>query len=156
MRIDTVKGTGSVKIEEISPDQPLYRLKAEENMAVFHTDRYDRAPLVIKGAASGPELLASAVFADGQWFLPVTGKPPVFLSAFRKVRPMPAAQPLGNRPRQPDLLVNLTRLANAHKPDSGPHPSPSSAHTSGLGHRLLLSGLPQGYRTNPEACQAPA
>ena len=39
-------------------------LQADENMIIFHTKRYNTSPLIVKGAASGPELLASAVFSD--------------------------------------------------------------------------------------------
>ena len=62
--IDKAAGTGRVEIMEIGNDHPLYRLKADENLVIFHTDRYKSSPLVVKGAAAGPELLASAVFAD--------------------------------------------------------------------------------------------
>ena len=62
--IDKAAGTGRVEIMEIGTDHPLYRLKADENLVIFHTDRYKSSPLVVKGAAAGPELLASAVFAD--------------------------------------------------------------------------------------------
>ena len=43
---------------------PLYRLKKNENLVAFTTDRYVTAPLIIKGAAAGAELAAAGIFAD--------------------------------------------------------------------------------------------
>lgn len=39
-------------------------LKEDENLVSFHTERYATSPLIVKGAAAGPELAAAGIFAD--------------------------------------------------------------------------------------------
>lgn len=43
---------------------PLYRLKAQENLCEFHTARYDPDPLIMKGPGAAPDITASGIFAD--------------------------------------------------------------------------------------------
>jgi aspartokinase/homoserine dehydrogenase 1 len=42
----------------------LYRLKSIENLVAFETDRYSASPMIIKGAAAGPDLAAAGIFSD--------------------------------------------------------------------------------------------
>jgi len=60
------KEANSVKcaLESVDNTDPLYRLKANENLVSFETSRYTTSPLIVKGAAAGPELAASGVFSD--------------------------------------------------------------------------------------------
>ena len=55
----------SVKLVAVDTTSPLFRLKANENLVAFETARYGtNSPLIIKGAAAGPELAAAGIFAD--------------------------------------------------------------------------------------------
>ncbi|CAB9526424.1 aspartokinase/homoserine dehydrogenase, chloroplastic [Seminavis robusta] len=59
-------GTGKCKCQllEIPNTEALFRLKRNENLVAFDTKRYETSPLIVKGAAAGPELAASGIFAD--------------------------------------------------------------------------------------------
>mmetsp|Transcript_5320 Transcript_5320/g.5696 ORF Transcript_5320/g.5696 Transcript_5320/m.5696 type:complete len:946 (-) Transcript_5320:875-3712(-) len=65
-KFDIVKETGKCRcyIEAVDSTDPLFRLKNIENLVAFETDRYSASPLIVKGAAAGPELAASGIFAD--------------------------------------------------------------------------------------------
>jgi bifunctional aspartokinase / homoserine dehydrogenase 1 len=58
------KGTASVGLQHIGPEQDLYHLYGKDNVVLFYTDRYSEQPLVVKGAGAGAEVTASGVFAD--------------------------------------------------------------------------------------------
>lgn len=60
------KKTGKCKcsLEAVGTSDALYRLKSNENLVSFETARYTTSPLIVKGAAAGPELAASGIFAD--------------------------------------------------------------------------------------------
>ena len=60
------KATGKCKcgLEEVDNTDPLFRLKANENLVAFETARYQTSPLIVKGAAAGAELAAAGMFAD--------------------------------------------------------------------------------------------
>lgn len=60
------KDTGKCKcsLEAVSNTDPLYRLKRNENLVAFETARYAISPLIVKGAAAGPDLAAAGMFAD--------------------------------------------------------------------------------------------
>jgi len=62
--IDAVSGKCSCTLEEISNKDPLFRLRRNENLVAFETLRYETSPLIIKGAAAGPDLAAAGIFAD--------------------------------------------------------------------------------------------
>eukprot|EP00339_Tiarina_fusa_P000715 CAMPEP_0117014408 /NCGR_PEP_ID=MMETSP0472-20121206/11692_1 /TAXON_ID=693140 ORGANISM="Tiarina fusus, Strain LIS" /NCGR_SAMPLE_ID=MMETSP0472 /ASSEMBLY_ACC=CAM_ASM_000603 /LENGTH=973 /DNA_ID=CAMNT_0004717955 /DNA_START=61 /DNA_END=2982 /DNA_ORIENTATION=+ len=58
--------TGKCKcgLQEVDRTDTLYRLKANENLVAFETERYQTSPLIVKGAAAGAELAAAGMFAD--------------------------------------------------------------------------------------------
>jgi aspartokinase/homoserine dehydrogenase 1 len=58
------KGSASVGLQHIGPEQDLYHLYGKDNVVLFYTDRYSEQPLVVKGAGAGAEVTASGVFAD--------------------------------------------------------------------------------------------
>ena len=62
INVDT--GKCKVALESVQNTDPLYRLKANENLVAFETDRYTVSPLIVKGAAAGPDLAAAGIFAD--------------------------------------------------------------------------------------------
>lgn len=62
--IDTASGKCSCQLKEISKNDPLFRLKRNENLVAFETERYETSPLIVKGAAAGPDLAAAGIFAD--------------------------------------------------------------------------------------------
>jgi len=60
------KDTGKCRcfLAAVDNTDPLYRLKSIENLVAFETDRYTASPLIVKGAAAGPELAAAGIFSD--------------------------------------------------------------------------------------------
>lgn len=62
--IDAKTTKCKVVLEAVHKKDPLYRLKANENLVAFETDRYKVSPLIVKGAAAGPDLAAAGIFAD--------------------------------------------------------------------------------------------
>lgn len=58
------EGKAIVKLAEIPSDHPFFNLEGKDNIVLFHTDRYQEQPLVIKGAGAGAEVTASGIFAD--------------------------------------------------------------------------------------------
>jgi aspartokinase/homoserine dehydrogenase 1 len=48
----------------IGPDHACFDLGAGENLIAFHTRRYAKIPLVVRGPGAGPEVTAAGVFAD--------------------------------------------------------------------------------------------
>lgn len=62
--IEKESGKCKCSLEAISRIDPLYRLKKNENLVAFETSRYETSPLIVKGAAAGPELAAAGIFAD--------------------------------------------------------------------------------------------
>ena len=62
--LDLEKGTAKVGPKAVDNTNPLFRLKADENLVCFTTDRYKSSPLVVKGSAAGAELAAAGIFAD--------------------------------------------------------------------------------------------
>lgn len=57
-------GHGSVGLQEVDPAHPFFNLEGKDNIVLFHTNRYNDQPLVIKGAGAGAEVTASGIFAD--------------------------------------------------------------------------------------------
>jgi len=65
-KFEIVKETGKCRcfLDAVDNNDPLYRLKSIENLVAFETDRYHASPLIVKGAAAGPELAAAGIFSD--------------------------------------------------------------------------------------------
>ena len=65
-KFEIEKDTGKCRafLTAVDKTDPLYRLKNVENLVAFETDRYTASPLIVKGAAAGPELAASGIFSD--------------------------------------------------------------------------------------------
>lgn len=57
-------GTARVGLNEYSKDHPFARVKGTDNILSFKTKRYNQQPLFIQGPGAGPEVTASAIFAD--------------------------------------------------------------------------------------------
>jgi len=62
--IDVESGKCSVGLAAVDTYDTLFRLKSNENLVSFETTRYTTSPLIIKGAAAGPNLAAAGIFAD--------------------------------------------------------------------------------------------
>jgi len=62
--IDQTTGKCKCSLESVDNTDPLYRLRENENLVAFETERYATSPLIVKGAAAGPDLSASGMFAD--------------------------------------------------------------------------------------------
>lgn len=57
-------GKAMVGLEKVPPESDFFHLYGKDNLVLFHTNRYQHQPLVIKGAGAGSEVTASGVFAD--------------------------------------------------------------------------------------------
>lgn len=62
--IEKETGKCSCSLVDVSNTDPLYRLKLNENLVAFETSRYETSPLIVKGAAAGPDLASAGIFAD--------------------------------------------------------------------------------------------
>ena len=62
--IDVATGKCKCSLEGVDNKDTLFRLRDNENLVAFETSRYTTSPLIIKGAAAGPDLAASGMFAD--------------------------------------------------------------------------------------------
>eukprot|EP00970_Alexandrium_tamarense_P001564 scaffold167_cov191-Alexandrium_tamarense.AAC.4 len=62
--IDVPNGKCKCSLEAVDNSDTLYRLRNNENLVAFETSRYTTSPLIVKGAAAGPELSAAGMFAD--------------------------------------------------------------------------------------------
>ena len=62
--IDAETGGCKCALEAVPNTDPLFRLKRNENLVAFETSRYETSPLIVKGAAAGPDLAAAGIFAD--------------------------------------------------------------------------------------------
>jgi bifunctional aspartokinase / homoserine dehydrogenase 1 len=62
--INNETGKCRVSLEAVDRVNPLFRLRFNENLVAFETERYTSSPLIIKGAAAGPDLAAAGIFAD--------------------------------------------------------------------------------------------
>lgn len=62
--IDVINGKCRCNLEAVPGTDTLYRLRNNENLVAFETSRYTTSPLIVKGAAAGPELAAAGMFAD--------------------------------------------------------------------------------------------
>jgi len=57
-------GITSAGLQHIYSNSEMFHLYGKDNIILFHTERYNEQPLVIKGAGAGAEVTASGVFAD--------------------------------------------------------------------------------------------
>lgn len=57
-------GKAAVGIEEIFSNHPFYNLEGKDNIILFYTQRYNKQPLIIKGAGAGADVTASGIFSD--------------------------------------------------------------------------------------------
>ena len=64
LEIDATTGKCKVELADVERSNPLFRLRFNENLVAFETERYSSSPLIVKGAAAGPELAAAGIFAD--------------------------------------------------------------------------------------------
>jgi len=62
--IDRATGKCKCSLEAVDSVDPLFRLKTNENLVAFETSRYVTSPLIVKGAAAGPDLAAAGIFSD--------------------------------------------------------------------------------------------
>lgn len=62
--IDKESGKCMCSLVDVTNTDPLYRLKLNENLVAFETSRYETSPLIVKGAAAGPDLASAGIFAD--------------------------------------------------------------------------------------------
>jgi aspartokinase/homoserine dehydrogenase 1 len=62
--IERETGKCKCSLVAVSNTDPLFRLKRNENLVAFETARYAISPLIVKGAAAGPDLAAAGMFAD--------------------------------------------------------------------------------------------
>lgn len=62
--IDVDSGKCKCSLEAVDNVDTLYRLRENENLVAFETARYSTSPLIVKGAAAGPDLAAAGMFAD--------------------------------------------------------------------------------------------
>ncbi len=58
------EGQAAVGLQHISQENEMFHLYGKDNIVLFHTDRYNEQPLVVKGAGAGADVTASGVFAD--------------------------------------------------------------------------------------------
>jgi aspartokinase/homoserine dehydrogenase 1 len=58
------EGHAAVGLQHISQENEMFHLYGKDNIVLFHTDRYNEQPLVVKGAGAGADVTASGVFAD--------------------------------------------------------------------------------------------
>lgn len=62
--IDMESGKCRCFLDGVDTNDPCFRLLRNQNLVAFDTCRYNTSPLIVKGAAAGPELAASGIFAD--------------------------------------------------------------------------------------------
>jgi aspartokinase/homoserine dehydrogenase 1 len=58
------QGKATTGLEQVDASHPAYYLDGMDNIILLYTRRYNKQPLVVKGAGAGPEVTASGVFAD--------------------------------------------------------------------------------------------
>ncbi|MXP51117.1 bifunctional aspartate kinase/homoserine dehydrogenase I [Pantoea sp. SoEX] len=57
-------GICEVKIDEVSENNPLYKVKDGENALAFYSSYYQPIPLLLRGYGAGNDVTAAGVFAD--------------------------------------------------------------------------------------------
>lgn len=58
------EGKGSVSLQAVDSMHPAYPLEGSNNILMITTERYNEAPMVIRGYGAGAEVTAAGVFAD--------------------------------------------------------------------------------------------
>jgi len=58
------KGKASVGLQKVQSDHDFYNLKGSDNIILFYTKRYNKQPLIVKGAGAGAEVTAGGIFGD--------------------------------------------------------------------------------------------
>ena len=58
------KGKASVGLQKVQSDHDFYNLEGSDNIILFYTKRYNKQPLIIKGAGAGAEVTAGGIFGD--------------------------------------------------------------------------------------------
>ncbi len=58
------KGKANVGLQNIGPDHDFYNLEGSDNIILFYTKRYNKQPLIVKGAGAGAEVTAGGIFGD--------------------------------------------------------------------------------------------
>jgi homoserine dehydrogenase len=53
-----------VGLQAVPTTDPLGALRGEDNILVYHTERYHKFPLVIRGPGAGAEVTAAGVLGD--------------------------------------------------------------------------------------------
>jgi aspartokinase/homoserine dehydrogenase 1 len=56
--------SAGVSLFAIPPEHPCFDLTPGENLIAFHTRRYAKMPLVVRGPGAGPQVTAAGVFSD--------------------------------------------------------------------------------------------
>ena len=62
-RLDA-SGAISARVEPVAPDEPLASLEGAEVLVAFHTERYGRSPLVLRGPGASADVTAAVLLAD--------------------------------------------------------------------------------------------
>ncbi|MDY0065702.1 MAG: bifunctional aspartate kinase/homoserine dehydrogenase I [Steroidobacteraceae bacterium] len=62
--LDPVSGSAVVGLRELELSDTFATIDLTDNVVRFHTQRYDRNPLIVQGPGAGPEVTAGGVFAD--------------------------------------------------------------------------------------------
>ncbi len=57
-------GKAKIGLQMADVSQPCFYLDGKDNIVLIYSQRYDKQPLVIKGAGAGADVTASGVFAD--------------------------------------------------------------------------------------------
>ena len=58
------KGKANVGLQNIGPDHDFYNLEGSDNIILFYTKRYNKQPLIVKGAGAGADVTAGGIFGD--------------------------------------------------------------------------------------------
>lgn len=56
--------SGEIALTAVSEGSPFYNLSGSDNMIVFHSERYSKTPLVIRGPGAGADVTAAGVLAE--------------------------------------------------------------------------------------------
>ena len=58
------KNKAKVSLKSINKNHPFFNLEGSDNIVLFYTSRYNKQPLIVKGAGAGAEVTAAGIFAD--------------------------------------------------------------------------------------------
>lgn len=57
-------GVGKIGLQSVDDSSPFYSLSGSDNMIVFHTHRYNKTPLVVRGPGAGADVTAAGVLSE--------------------------------------------------------------------------------------------